>query len=151
MGLIYLGAVSISTAVVAVSFLAAGGSPSARSWQSAVLCVVAGVLGSAIAALLSVADRVANGWELLDGTPRPEKAKDKEKFNERMVLFFWIRPLLGAAVGAIAYAGATSEMLFKLEGETTVQKLLFLALLSGFFAKTLLDKLKDLFKALVGK
>jgi hypothetical protein len=122
-----------------------------ESWWLATFCVVLGTLGSAVAAVLSAADRVATGWELSDGTPRPKGAKG-EKFNARLLPLFIIRPFLGAAMGFVVFAGVKSEWLIKTEQgkEFPLYRFLFLAILSGLFAKTLLDKLKDLFKALVG-
>jgi hypothetical protein len=117
--------------------------------HAAALAIIGGTLGSAVAALLSAAQRVANGFELSNGAPWPREAKG-EKFNARMAPFFVIRPFLGAGAGLIMYSGAASGLLISTSKLTTTS-LLFIALLAGLFAKTLFEVLLGVFKALVGR
>ncbi|MGH9855446.1 MAG: hypothetical protein ACREBD_36890, partial [Blastocatellia bacterium] len=56
---------------------------------------LAGLSGSAVAALTSCLDRYATGFEKEDGESYPPEAKSKEKFNRRMTHWFVIRPFLG--------------------------------------------------------
>lgn len=147
----YLLLVAIGATVAVVTLFNVP--PGSMTWpRQAGVALSSGALGSAIAALLSAADRVAGGWELESGEKCPPGVTG-ETFNARMVPLFVVRPFLGAIVGLIAYAGLRSGLLggqleFTNGGS---EKLLFLLLLSGFFAKTLLDKLKDVFKALLGQ
>jgi hypothetical protein len=117
-------------------------------WAELVLAIFAGTAGSAAAALLSAADRVAQGWEFDGGDQWPDDSK-KERFKARMVPLFAVRPFLGSFVGALAYAGFLSGALF--DSNPSSERILFITLLSGFFAKTLLDVLKGAFKGLVGR
>ncbi len=136
-----------------------------RRTQEIVLCVFGGTLGSAVAALLSIVDRYGNGWELNSGRQYPEKdeqAKEdrrrkrpKERFNARLVPSFVVRPFLGSAMGLLVYTGLLGGYLIATqdtaEKDFSLPGLVFLSCLAGLFAKTFLEKLKDVFKALVGK
>lgn len=113
------------------------------------VAVIAGVLGSCIAAFRSCLDRRANGFEDKDGNVAPGIEK-KERFTDGMVVWFLGRPTLGAAVGLLVYAGlmggvfsaAVKEEL--LNGD--IWKFLFYAALAGLFAKTILDLLLEVVK-----
>lgn len=118
--------------------------------RAALICVVSGTLGSSISAMLSALQRRADGWEFSDGTTYPDDQR-KQRFNERMIPFFFARPCLGAAVGLLVFAGSLSNYLAKFENPPDLFKLTFLAILGGLFAKTLLEKLKDIFDHLFGK
>jgi len=117
------------------------------------LSIFAGTLGSSVSALRSVMDRRAHGWEFSTGLKYPEE-QPPDKFSRGMVSSFLLRPVLGGALGWIVYVGALSGYLFpagdpRMEG--WVEKMIFWSFLGGLFAKTLLDKLNELFKQLVGQ
>lgn len=118
------------------------------------LCVSAGTLGSAISALISVADRTSHGWELSDGTKHP-KDNPKDRFVGRMVPLFIVRPFLGSAMGFVVYAGLFSGYLIAIENAKDAmfspEALAFLSGLAGLFAKTFFEKLRSTFDELFGK
>lgn len=66
--------------------------------QTLLLTIYAGALGSSVMALRSVIERIANGWELSDGTKLPA-SEPEDKFVARMIPGFLARPFLGSAVG----------------------------------------------------
>jgi hypothetical protein len=120
------------------------------------LCVAAGLAGSIVSALISVADRYACGWELDDGTKVPKGVKKPDRFNQRMVPWFIIRPFLGAMMGLAIYL-ALSAGFFGGTGVSSSDQgimsglhLTFFALLAGLFAKKFLDSLRSAFAAFVG-
>lgn len=115
----------------------------------ALLCVSVGVLGSATSAALSVLKRRANGWEFSDGMTFPG-SDVKERFNVSMVPFFVGRPFLGIGTGVLVFFASGAGQLIKLEGQPEPNKIAFLSLLAGIFAKSLIDKLKALFDYLFG-
>ena len=110
------------------------------------LALVAGMLGSCIAAFRSCLDRRANGLEDQFGNVAPG-IDAKERFSDGMVVWFLGRPLLGAAIGWLIYVGlkggvfsdAAHERI--LDGE--VWKFLFYMIVAGLFAKTILDLLLE--------
>lgn len=118
------------------------------------LCVAAGTLGSSISALISVAERVANGWELERGEKWPPVGGKPDKFVARMIPLFLVRPLLGSAMGYLVYVGIVGGFLVAVRtatpGDFRPEGLAFLALLAGLFAKTFLEKLRDAFKTFLG-
>jgi hypothetical protein len=123
--------------------------------QLAVLAVAGGVLGSAISALLSACQRIADGWELSDGTKLPEN-EPKDKFVARMIPFFLVRPFLGAATGLLMYVGLVGGFLIVTTGDLesadfSPEGITFLAILGGLFAKTFLERLRGMFDSLFGK
>jgi hypothetical protein len=123
--------------------------------QLAVLAVAGGALGSAISALLSACERISHGWELSDGTKVPED-EPKDKFVARMIPFFLIRPLLGAATGLFVYVGVVGGYLIVTttdlnSSDFSPEGIAFLAILSGLFAKTFLERLRAVFDSLFGK
>lgn len=105
----------------------------------------AGVLGSAVAALQSLLDRHANGFELSDGRKEPAGGK-ADRFSERMDPWFTARPALGGFAGLAVFAGSTFFGTYPgdLLGVT------FFALLAGLFAKTLITRLKGIFSTMLG-
>lgn len=125
---------------------------------NALLCVLGGTLGSSVSALISVANRIANGWEFEDGTKYPKK-KPRDKFVARMVPWFIVRPFLGSAMGLLVYVGIKGGYLIAVQnasqgtshGTFSREGLLFFAFLGGLFAKTFLEKLKMTFDSLFGK
>lgn len=118
--------------------------------KAALVCLTAAMLGSSVSAMLSALQRKANGWEFSDGTPYPDDAR-AERFSERMTYFFLGRPYLGASVGLLVFVGAVSGFLINVGSPPDLYKLTFLSLLAGLFAKTLLEKLKNVFDNLFGK
>lgn len=120
-------------------------------------CVLAGVIGSATAALLSALQRRASGWELEDGKKVPEKSEGTidgrdERFSLRMAPYFLFRPILGIIGGLIVYYG--SDFLITPQEDTEgidFKTLIFFSLLAGLFAKTLIEILKGIFKAIFGR
>ena len=123
------------------------------------ICGIAGMMGSAISALISCLQRRANGFEFNDGTKYPTD-KPEAKFSLRMSIFFRLRPLLGLFTGIVVCYGF--EHLFQVESEQangvlnfaseklTINKITFWSLLAGLFAKTLVERLRGLFKSLIG-
>lgn len=118
--------------------------------RAALVSFAAGMLGSGVSAMLSALDRKANGWEFSDGTTYPDDDR-KQRFSERMTYFFVARPYLGASVGLLVFVGGVSGFLLNVGNPPDLYKLTFLSLLAGLFAKTLLEKLKNVFDYLFGK
>jgi len=126
------------------------------------LATAGGILGGAIAGLHSAMDRAAKGWELSDGTKWPPDATG-ETFGARMIGPLLVRPVLGGALGLLTFGGLVGGLLFTTNtsgsgtgGSSTSPitfspaAMLFLAVLAGLFSKTMIDKLKQVFKVLLG-
>lgn len=113
-----------------------------------VMALLAGVAGSSVSALVSVNRRYAGGLEFSNGTRYPDQDK-KERFNCRLVVGFLTRPLLGAATGPLVALGLSAGI-FKDADPNKLAVVVFWSSLGGLFAKTLIDKLKDLFANLIG-
>jgi hypothetical protein len=111
------------------------------------LGMLAGFLGSSTAGLRSALDRRANGIEDANGHQWPDPGTKKERFNRRIGVWFWYRPILGMVVGFFVYLAAQAGMLDRAKPEAG---LAFFALLGGLFAKSLLDLLLEKFKVLFG-
>jgi hypothetical protein len=127
--------------------------PGKYDWPVIVLCIVGGTIGSSLAALRSVLDRMAAGWEFSDGTTYPDEEK-KERFNLRMRFYFMFRPLFGTALGYLIYLvllGGLPEVSNPFSQIPPGLQPAFWSFLAGLFAKTLLDWLLDVFKAAFGK
>ena len=114
------------------------------------ISAVAGFLGSSVAALLSINERVSYGWVFSSGSRIPDSAIVKERFNLRLIRGFIVRPFVGVVGGLFMLFGCLSGVLWEISIEETY-KITFWSLLSGFFAKTLFDKLKEVFKNFIGK
>ena len=117
------------------------------------MCTAAGLSGSIVSVLISVADRLSNGWELESGKKSPENAKKPDMFGRRMIPWFVTRPFLGAVMGLIVYVGLSGGLLtvhVESGSEMTTLRLTFWALLAGLFAKSFLESLKRAFAAFVG-
>ena len=132
---------------------------------------IAGVIGSATAALLSSLSRKASGYELMDGTyfPEPKDPNQKvERFCQRMATFFFFRPFLGVIAGLIIYYGgdilgvmdeesissistATKSTDIRITAIPGFKRIIFFSLLAGLFAKTLIEILKGSFKGFFGR
>jgi hypothetical protein len=116
-------------------------------------CVVAGLLGGSLSALLSAGDRLAHGLESWAGEKHPD-VDPPDKFSLRMVPSFLLRPVLGASMGFVVYVGIVGGFLFATQdsqaADFSLEGLAFYGTLAGLFAKTLLEKLKIMLKALVG-
>lgn len=112
------------------------------------IATLAGITGSSISALVSANARYAAGYEFSDGTPYPDQSK-KERFNSRLVAGFVTRPLLGAVCGPLVILALAAGLF----GSFDLTNHLNVALWSGMgglLAKTLLDKLKDVFANILG-
>jgi hypothetical protein len=119
----------------------------------AVLSLLGGTLGAAISGLVQTCDRYAAGFELLDGTAWPPNDKQVQRFSERCVPFLILRPVLGAVMGLIVYAGFVGGFLISTTSgppNFSPQGMVFLAVLSGLFAKTFLARVRVVFKAMLG-
>jgi hypothetical protein len=114
--------------------------------NSIFIIIFCGVTGSSISALTSSLERQANGWEFKDGLKYPEE-EPKDKFSERMAPFFWYRPILGIVAAFLIFAMIKAGII-KLENITNYH-LAFYTTLAGLFAKTLWEKLKDIFGSIV--
>jgi hypothetical protein len=122
--------------------------------QDLLICLAAATLGSALSSLVSAGNRIANGWELADGTKKPEGGT-ADKFTARMTALFVMRPLLGGILGAILYVGLRSGYVIPVENASeirfTKEGLTFLSFLVGLSAKTFIDRLRSMFDSLFGK
>lgn len=117
------------------------------------MCTAAGLSGSIVSVLFSMADRLSNGWELESGKKLPENAEKPDMFGRRMIPWFVIRPFLGAVMGLIVYVGLSGGLLMvhvETGSDLAALRLTFLALLAGLFAKSFLESLKRAFAAFVG-
>lgn len=103
-------------------------------------------MGSGISALRSSLQRTANGWEFSSGLKLPSD-DPKDKFSIKMSSFFYFRPILGVVASIIVFAMIESEIVEIVN--RTEYHLIFWCILAGLFAKTLFDKLNDMFKAFV--
>jgi len=118
--------------------------------------VMAGIVGSATAALLSSLQRRASGWELEDGTKVPLETENdppssKERFSLRMAHYFLFRPFLGIIAGLVVFCGGKSLFGLNTTNPEEFNQIIFYSLLAGLFAKTLIEILKGTFKAFFGK
>ncbi|MBM3211151.1 hypothetical protein FJZ33_02960 [Candidatus Poribacteria bacterium] len=122
-----------------------------------IICIMAGGMGSSISALISAAERIAHGWELdIEGeTIKYPNEGPKDKFVSRMVPFFMIRPFFGFAMGLVVYLGIQAGYLIAVSNQSekslSLEGLMFLSFLAGLFAKTFIEKLRDMFDAFFGK
>jgi hypothetical protein len=143
----------IFVALVLLTVLMPSSSDKAQRDLILCLCILAGTVSSGISALLSVTSRIANGWEFSTGDKYPHEIP-KDKFGVRMIPAFLVRPFLGTAMGFFVYVGIGSGFLIATnnsgENNFSVEGLVFLSLLGGLFAKTLLERMKDIFKAIFG-
>lgn len=149
----YLAAFVLVALAGCVFLLRPGAATLDADFRALLLCIVAGTLGSAGMALLSVVERLAAGWEIFDGAKWPLSSKS-DRFNLRMLGQFVVRPFLGALVGFVTYVGVVGGYFVAVstpEGASLRPAgIAFFAVLSGLFAKTMLERLKEMFKALVG-
>jgi hypothetical protein len=102
---------------------------------------LAGTSGSAFRALWSCCERIANGWEI--GTTKFPNNERPDKFNLRLVAGFISRPLLGAWVGIVLYAGLKGGSLLLAAERVDLNSLalLFAAAVAGLFAKRFAESL----------
>lgn len=115
------------------------------------ICIAAGVNGSAISSLISVLQRKANGWEFKNGIKYPSDIPI-DKFSMRVSTSLILRPLLGFVTGMIIFYGINS--IFKTDdigfgGEES--RMIFWSLIAGLFAKSLIEKLQNIFDNLIGQ
>jgi hypothetical protein len=144
-GLAAVAAFSATALVLALATRDGAVSPMTAAWVG----LAAGALGSAVAALLSLSERVAAGWELDDGSKWPRDGGSPARFNRRMWLLFAQRPLLGAFVGLMVVLALVGGVRADIAGDEIVI-LAFWVGTVGFFAKTVLESLKAMVKGLVG-
>jgi hypothetical protein len=139
--------------LAAIIALVPSGFSSNDSQLLAILALLGGALGAAISAIVLTCDRYSAGVELADGTTWPAREKPIPRFNERMVPFLVLRPVLGAVMGLLVYAGFVGGYLIsttKAPEAFSPQGLVFTSVLSGLFAKTFLARVRLVFKALLG-
>jgi hypothetical protein len=120
-----------------------------QKWQPWVMSILVGFLGSCGSALVSANARFAAGLEFSDGTQHPDQGGKKERFNARLASGFLDRPLLGAFTGFLA-AACLKVGLFGGGKFDEDAFLLAFCLLSGLFAKTFIDRIKEIFKSIIG-
>ena len=111
-------------------------------------CIWAGVFGSSTSALISALQRKANGWQFENGLKYPSD-QPRDKFSKRMSTFFIFRPLLGFFGGLVVFYGL--ESIYVGADNFSENTLIFWSIITGLFAKSLIDKLKSLFDGLIGK
>lgn len=149
----YLVAFVLVTLATCMYLLRPGAANLDANYRALLLCIAAGTLGSAGMALVSAAERMANGWESHDGLKWPDSNKP-DRFSLRMTGQFVVRPFLGALVGFVTYVGVVGGYFVTVsspEGASLRPAgMAFFAVLAGLFAKTMLERLKEMFKALVG-
>jgi hypothetical protein len=124
------------------------------SKRLAVLALLGGALGAGVSALVQTCDRYAAGLELLDGSVWPPSEKRVLRFSEHQVPFLVMRPVLGAVMGLIVYAGFIGGFLIsttKAPESFSPQGMVFLAVVSGLFAKTFLARVRIVFRAMLGE
>ncbi len=155
---VYAWCVVAGTAAVALGALAGivlllpDGSSTASGLRLAGLSLLAGVAGSTVSALQSSSQRIANGWELADGTKLPARSP-KDKFAARLIPLFAMRPVMGAMMGLLVYVGLVGGFLIATTDGSqsfSAQGIVFLSGLGGLFAKTFVERLKVVFKTLLG-
>jgi hypothetical protein len=110
------------------------------------LCVAAGIAGSATGALVSALDRHANGFEDKKGDTTPESSEKKERFSERMFYWFVMRPWLGAVVATGVFWGLASGQWPEAGAAASfsTSRVALYGLVTGLFAKSLLDILRNI-------
>lgn len=124
------------------------------SKRLAMLALLGGALGAAVSGLVQTCDRYAAGLELTDGSAWPPRDKPVARFSERCVPFLVLRPVLGAVMGLIVYAGFVGGFLIsttKAPETFSPQGMVFIAVLAGLFAKTFLARVRVVFKAMLGE
>jgi hypothetical protein len=104
-----------------------------------------GSSGSAVAALTSCLDRYATGFELEDGTKKPQEARG-ETFNKRMSRWFYVRPVLGFVVAPVLIWGLGFFVKDSEQYRNSTESLAFTAFLGGLLAKSVIALIKGLFK-----
>jgi hypothetical protein len=145
--LVYLAAGIVVALLIAVGEVRAG-TPNLQ-----LLAIATGVAGSAITALVSALERHSNGFEDRDGHATPDPGTAKERFSERMFFWFVMRPFLGGVVAVGVFWGVDSHGLGGTVGDSglSATKVAFYGLLSGLFAKSMLDILRKVPKNVFGK
>lgn len=124
-------------------------SPGSGALAVVLVCVCFGAAGSGISALLSVLERRSSGWEFSDGSTVPDSGKS-QRFNLRMMAFFYCRPLLGATMGVVVYIASLAGFLTRNAPET-LGKLAFWSVVGGLFAKTVIHGLKKTVENMIGE
>ena len=143
--LIYLGVLIAASLSTSIYFVA--NPPHLRAF----LALATGLLGSAIAALISCVQRHADGFEDSCGAQIPPREKTTDRFNRGMYYWFLVRPWLGAVIGTVAYWGLIGKVFGdKGDLDADLPRLAFYSFVAGFLAKSLLEifsgLLKNIFK-----
>jgi hypothetical protein len=124
-------------AIVAVVVLMPQATGRSAGDRLALLAVLAGVAGSAVSAVQMTALRMS-----------------KAKLDAHALPLVLMRPVMGALMGLLVYAGVVGGFLISTAGGSTEsfspQGLVFLAGLGGLFATTAVERLKIVFKTLLG-
>jgi hypothetical protein len=141
--LAFLAAVLVLSLGAALWLAVAELAPSAlpQSFVQPLIAGLAGISGSSFRALWSCCERIANGWEI--GSVKLPDDSQPDKFNLRLVASFLCRPLLGAWVGLVLYAGLKggSLLLAAERVDLSSLSLLFFAAIAGLFAKRFAESL----------
>jgi predicted membrane-bound spermidine synthase len=143
--LIYLAVLTAASLSSAIFFVSHPPEP------RVLLAIAGGLLGSAIAALMSCVQRRADGFEDSYGKQVPESEERKDRFNRGMFYWFLVRPWLGGVVGAVAYWSLVGKVFGdKGDLDSDLPRLAFYSFIAGLFAKSLLEifggLLKNVFK-----
>lgn len=152
-----LGALT-STAVgclAALIVLMPDGTSSNDMQRLALLSMLAGALGAAVSAIVLLCDRYQAGFALADGSVHPPSEKPRARFHDGLVPYLALRPVLGAVMGLIVYAGFVGGFLIATTTNAPThfspQGIVFASVLSGLFAKTFLARMRMVFKSLLGE
>jgi len=138
--LAYLIMLSVAPLILIVIGVSSSRS-SAPLWM---LAAGMGIVGSATSALVSALDRHANGFEFSDGTAAPDPSAKKERFSQRMVYWFWVRPWLGGIVAVVVFLGFQAGFWKGAADMPSPARIAFYGFLSGLLAKSVLDILRAL-------
>jgi hypothetical protein len=150
--LIWLGVVTVACGVGIAIVLRP--EDDMTSQRLSLLSLFAGGLGSAIAALASIGDRLVRGWEVGGSGSERRLPNGAARNFLRILPVLAVRPLLGAGVGLLAYAGLVGVLLFASgsgDQQPRTESILFAAVLGGLFAQPLVERLKDTFDHFLGK
>lgn len=159
--MIYLAAMTALSLALSIALIASLPADHASRYDARIvlLCVLAAILGSGTSAMVSAMNRIATGWEFSSGKKDPPDPRQRapaddtrEMFGGRLCAGFFVRPLLGAAMGFLIYVGLVGGGLILKGAQATdtanALRLAFIAFLAGLSAKSFLDKLRKVFSAL---
>lgn len=110
-----------------------------------------GAAGSALAALISILNRYANGYEDDKGNQYPKPNEKKERFSKRMTWWFIVRPLVGAIAGVLIYCLIIGKTTWIDPLNFTNYSYAGYSFIAGYFAKTLFDSFAEWVKKFLTK